>query len=344
MSGDRVNRRGGFTLLELLIAIGILAVVSAICLGAFVSVANSIETARAVAMNTRSQQFMQRYFYDAISAAVYDYRALSPEYGPRLGEWSPNAPVILFEGVNQTGPHGSADALRFFSTAPTLGGTGLPGELKEVQIEFFRAGEGADEAGGNVMGEVDDDLAQRAGRIQIVEYPTLNLSTDRFRATTNRRLTGEGQGAMERTDTPFMFEIDGVESFDVKYFDGAQWLDAWDWEQQGRMMPWAVDIRVVLAKNEAARRLERDEGIDPEDDPDFRQIIPIRTGMGNLLLPEQLPLDFPAFPILQPAVANVPPAQGGGGGGGQRTEGRLPNSGIGSNGIEFRPSGQAVTQ
>jgi prepilin-type N-terminal cleavage/methylation domain-containing protein len=308
MGGARL-RRAGFTLLELLIAMTILAVISTLCYAAFAAVVGSIDTGREVALELRSRQFMQRYFHDSLSSAVYDYRALSPQYGPRRAEWSPNAPEIVFEGVSRSGSYGPADAIRFFSTAPTLGGTGLPGEMKEVQIEFFGP-QDSEEAGGNVMGFADDDVADRAGRIQIVEYPTLNLSTDRFKDTAIRRLTGDGQSSQEAAETPHMFEIEGVESFEAKFFDGANWLDAWNWDEQGRMMPWAVEIRVVLAKNEAARALERDEGIDPRDDPDFRQVIPIRSGMANQLLPEELPPDFPTFPILQPAVPNQPQPAG----------------------------------
>ena len=310
--------RAGFTLLELLIAMTILAVISAICYSAFVTVADSIQMSREVALELRSRQFMQRYFHDALSSAVYDYRAMSPEYGPRRAEWSPNAPVVMFEGVDRQGPFGPADAIRFFSTAPTLGGTGLPGELKEVQIEFFGPSQTDGEGGDNTMGAVDEDIAERAGRIQIVEYPTLNLSTERFKDTAIRRLSDDRPAASQQaaTESPHLFEIEGVESFDAKYFDGANWLDAWDWEQQGRMMPWAVEIRIVLAKNEVKREQERAEGIDPREDPDFRQVIPIRTGLANLMLPEELPSDFPSFPVLQPAIANVPPSQQEAGAGG----------------------------
>ena len=301
-------RRAGFTLLELLIAMTILVVITALCYAAFAGVTDSIQTGREVSLELRTRQFMQRYFHDAISASVYDYRALSPEYGPRRAEWSPDAPVILFEGISRQGAHGPADALRFFSTAPTLGGTGLPGELKEVQIEFFGPQDAGDEGSGNVMATGDEEVAERAGRIQIVEYPTLNLSTDRFQDATIRRLTGDG-AETEHTQTPHSFEIEGVESFEARYFDGNDWADEWDWEERGRMMPWAVEIRVVLAKNEAMRDLERAQGIDPRDDPDFRQVIPVRTGLANQLLPEELPTNFPAYPILRPAVPNDPQQQ-----------------------------------
>jgi len=72
-----------------------------------------------------------------------------------------------------------------------------------------------------------------------------------------------------------------IRTFDIRYYDGAEWVDEWDSEIVGRL-PWSVHVKVNFARTEEQIEEEEDENIDIEEDPDFEMVIPLPTGFGRL--------------------------------------------------------------
>ncbi len=318
-----MNARG-FTLLEVLIAIAILALVAMICFASVNTVVNSVEAARVSAAEMRQRQFLQRYFARNFSAAYYDHKELDPnQVLLSLGQRE-----VLFEGVDDSGGDGPMDAVTFWSTAGPTGGIGLPGEVKQVVIEAVR-GEGEDETDPGAVAEPseeEDSSGLKPNTLRIIETAWLSGAGD----GSDPGSLGAGSGLLDAEPDEGqsgVWEVP-IESFDVAYYDSRDWIDAWNWQEQRRMLPWAVRIRINFAKSEALRDYEREQGIDRGDHPDFEQVVLLRMGAGTLLTPEELAevtineqeggeSPFPSFPLLQaerdlayPQATGAPGADG----------------------------------
>jgi hypothetical protein len=155
-----------------------------------------------------------------------------------------------------------------------MGGLALPGDLKEVRYEVLGV-EGRLEDF-----ELEEDVDEDVGpQLRATETP---LSVANLMA-----LTGEVDDPERRTNADEDSEYDAptwtvpIRSFDVRYFDGAEWVDEWDSEVVGRL-PWSVHIKVNFARTEEQIEREEDERIDIEEDPDFEMVIALPAGIGRI--------------------------------------------------------------
>jgi len=122
-NNTKARRASGFTLLEVLIAASILAVVSLILYRSFASVLNSTERVRDERELMRIADFLVTHFEKNISGA---YMA-SP--GTALQ-------TVAFIGQDQDIEGRSADTLLFYTNAARMAGGALPGDTKRVRYSL----------------------------------------------------------------------------------------------------------------------------------------------------------------------------------------------------------------
>lgn len=250
--------RGGFTLLELLISITILSIIVGMVYVSFSSVVRASDVAREVAERTRLRQFLAQSFSSSLPAAHAD-AALTVQGYQLLGE-------------DEAGPMGSADRLSFCSSTPLLGAFSLPGVLKQVRYEIVD--ENAEEEGSLTGVQMEGPRWMDAPSL-VLEYTETPLTVD-MTMEEDQMLTpfdaDEGMYAHWRVP---------VASFDVKYFDGEEWMDSWNSIELG-LMPWAVRVKINFAKTEEELVSEQAAGVNPDENPDFDMTYVLPIGAGTL--------------------------------------------------------------
>ncbi|NIA15839.1 MAG: prepilin-type N-terminal cleavage/methylation domain-containing protein [Nitrospiraceae bacterium] len=251
----------GFTLLEVLIAISILAMIVAVVYVTLVATVNATEEARLVAEELRLRQFLARSFTNNLSTVFTDPGLEDKRY--------------VFLGATESGSGGEMDTLEFTSSSPMVGVSSPPGALKRV-----RYGAATDEpAEGDMLPGRDDELADA-----FASGPHLEASETPI----NESAPPQSGSA---TDTDFLpeFDLDGedaqswsvpISSFDLAYFDGEEWVEEWDSRELGRL-PWCVRIRINYARTRDELEADRDARMSAEEDPDYEMVIPIATGIGS---------------------------------------------------------------
>jgi prepilin-type N-terminal cleavage/methylation domain-containing protein len=271
---EALRARSGFTLLEVLLAVGILAIVVSIIYTTFSGVITTMGASRVMSEELRLRQFLERSFQVNFSSVYLDRGDGQPGYE--------------FIGISEDSRGGPADAIRFVSASSLMGGLSLPGDLKEVRYEVLGA-EGLandfslrDETAGDVEGP----------QLQATETPLtiakLALAAGDPAATQLGQTAESAVRQSARASTPAV-DIDydaptwtvPIRTFDVQYFDGTQWVEEWDSTAYGRL-PWSVQIRVNFARTEAQIEQEEKDRIDPEEDPDFEMVIALPMGVGRI--------------------------------------------------------------
>jgi prepilin-type N-terminal cleavage/methylation domain-containing protein len=259
-----MNTRG-FTILEVLIAMFLLAIVTSIIYASFATVVDAELMRTEYAQELRDRQALSRHFRESIGSAFADENE------------------FLFIGEDFNGKDGPEDSLQFISTAPVSGPTAMPGDLKVVVYELLG------------VRELDEDTVVDPDALEEeAENPMLNASETPL--STPELLEEEGQSS-DLFDEPFGeeeeerqagFTYRDVESLDFQYFDGVEWVDAWAYEDYLRL-PWAVHVRLNFVKSKEERDAEKSAGIDKDESPDFEVVVTIPRDMGKLeeLQPQQ---------------------------------------------------------
>ncbi len=243
----------GFTLLELLLAIVVLAVITGMVYGAFSGTVASAARSRVAAEELRLRGFLIRSF-ETNFTTVY--------VGPQQAQ-----EVYRFVGVNGDSTEGPRDSVRFCSTAPLIGGVALPGDVKEVKYVAIESDSSDMRLRWGDEGSEDDVSAI----LQVTETPMLGGNVQSVDSTT-ASFVADPSYVSPNWSVP-------VRTLNFQYFDGQQWVDEWDSQVSGRL-PWAVWIKINFAKTKEQLDYEREQGFNVLDDPDFELIIPIRGGMG----------------------------------------------------------------
>lgn len=262
--------RGGFTLLEVVIAMAILAIVCAIVYGSFYSVTESTMNARAASEQTKTKQFVMRVLRTNLEQAVQGWLPGAADRVPG-GDEDVAAVTFGFVGKDERGPAGPADALEFVSYAPMPGALVLPGMVKRVTYEVVEDDGGEPE---RVVGAYNPDHPP-AAFLQVTEVPMFGLGNQM-----------EDEPAFEDDEKAFSWLLP-IRSMDIRYFDGQRWEDEWDADEEGRL-PWAVDVRINLP-DEAARAdedrfrfdIDREDGPGAQVDVQFLTALPAGTGVAE---------------------------------------------------------------
>lgn len=242
--------KSGFTLVEVVIAITILAIITTMIYGTFSAVTDSALAARAGSEELRYRLFLMRHLSENISAAFSDCCANSDEY-TFIGE---------------------VDSMTFLTTAPVMGGVSLPGDLKQVTYEVCSGclDDGAEE----LENEFADDEEASHG-LKITEIPLLagNVEVDTERGEI------EADTTYEAPELPVI----PVEFCEFRYFEGGEeegdeGSETFDSAEAGHL-PWAVEIRINFS---ALEDVDIDVDVPLEgEDVEFRLVVPIAMGMGT---------------------------------------------------------------
>lgn len=214
--------RRGFTLLELMVAMAMVAIVAA-----------SLYAALAIAFKARKSARAQT---EVVGSAMIALDVLEQD----------------FRNAVPPAPQGTL-------TAPFVGSTQRIGLGSVATVSFCTMGRDAvtiDEAG-NVNPFFDGRRWVELSAVSTGDGLTL------VRRIRRNLLT---ESAFEIEEEPL---ITGVASFEVRYFDGYDWLDEWDSELLGDAMPLAVEI--VLEFDQPAPT-------DPSRNYRLRQVIPLPLG------------------------------------------------------------------
>jgi prepilin-type N-terminal cleavage/methylation domain-containing protein len=291
MKRDRNRERGksGFTLIEIMVAVALFAVITGIVYSSFFSVVESTEDTRLKAEELRLREFLTYTITNNLAQAYGDWRPgaalhemasdVRNEADTRIADaMSEEGSTSRYwmEGVDGTGPYGPADTLTFTSSAPLTGGMALPGFMKQVTLEIQQ-------------GESDEEL-KFGGEGPDAEPPRLTLEM-----TETPSLEGPdamdtlaGRGGIDKRDAEDLvddvgFDAPGwsvpIRTLDIQYFDGEEWVDDWDSFEEGRL-PWSIHFRINFARPIDEIKALQSEGIDFIEDPDFQMIVTIPAGMG----------------------------------------------------------------
>jgi len=251
----------GFTLIEIMIAIAILAVITALVYASFATSTRSIDRARRSAEEMRLRQFMAQSFHaNFTAAAVYEGAGDSD-------------PIFLFEAIDDGDGESAKDSVAFCSSAPLAGGMGFPGDLKRVRYAIVSSEEA-------LGAEREEWIAERSvvDRLEVTEAPLLAGGVDVSDADAVQDRLEEASRDEDAAVTTSSWTVP-VRSMNLDYFDGQTWCDDWNSQERGRL-PWCVRIRINFAKTEAQLAEEREDGIDPSESPDFEMVVPIPRARG----------------------------------------------------------------
>lgn len=246
--------RAGFTMIEVLVAITVLVIMVAIVYASFSSVTDTTLHARDAADELRFRQYVWRSFSENL-AAVYTDAACAQQ-------------LYQFLGEDENGPLGPADRLRFVTSLPMPGSTALPGILKVITYEVVEPGESEGESmDGLAIDEAYDDGIDEM-MLQITEAPLVREEDD----------AEVDDDAME--DAQRVRQVP-IASFDVLYYDfeSEEWEDEWDSLDKKRL-PWAVHVKVNLARSEDQLEAQFEAGVDPDEEPDLDMQFALPLGSG----------------------------------------------------------------
>ena len=203
------DRRSGFTILEILVAVTILTMISTMLFGTFFYTTDIAEEQEERAALYHRASFILGNISQSVSSAYVPYA------GFYIDE---EAERPIFLGEADLLSESQAGSLGLFTTSPRIGGA----QGGEIAFVSYR------------IDEADDDI-DAIGWIADERNP-LALS-----CTVEPLLR-----SLEQEDESAPLWILSVSSLNLEYFDGAGWLPDWDYEDQG-ILPDAVRIDLELA-------------------------------------------------------------------------------------------------
>ncbi len=212
-STDRLRRTGGFTLLELLLAM---------------TVAASVGVVLVVSLRIA---FAAR---DAAVEEVGTARALSAAFGriedDLRGVMRPTGVFAeAFDGTDEADDEGrAADRVTYTTNNPWWPAAEPMGELFRVELSVVDRAVFFDPVWLDAEAEEDDDTEPADFGRCLVRTVTTNLLPSGEAAQTQQLL------------------VDRVVGFDVRYSDGTDWLDDWQSTEQDDTLPTAVEVTLSV--------------------------------------------------------------------------------------------------
>lgn len=242
----------GFTLIEVLVSIGILSVIVSIVYASFSAVANTTERARLSAEEMQLRQFLVQSFTSNFSTVYADPECFDERF--------------QFVGVSEEGPDGYMDYVDFSSSAPIMGGMAMPGVLKQVHY--------------GAVNENDPDMTLGSFDSEEDSHDVTLEGSERLLVAGPADIGGSDPGVNEVMGYETPSWSAPIRSFDLAFFDGEEWVQEWDSLAVGRL-PWGVRIKIYFADSaESEEDITFFKGDDSEESPDFRLFIPIPMGVG----------------------------------------------------------------
>jgi len=253
---------GGFTLMEILVAITVLAIIVAIVYGSFSSVINATDMARLSADELRLRQFLARQFNINFTSVYADVELLNEHFA--------------FVGISETGTDGPLDSVEFCSVSPLMGGVSPPGVVKRVRY----AGATGNDSGMTLGTLVTDAGEQDGSQLAATE----SLVFEAAQTSVNDTDLESSEPAMEFGDMDSPGWAVPIQSVDFSYFDGVDWIEDWDSVSMGRL-PWAIRARINFAKSREEQEAAESR-YSAFQQCDFEMVIPIPIGAGYFSLGE----------------------------------------------------------
>lgn len=261
----------GFTLLEVVIAMAILAIVCGIVYGSFYSVTESTMTARVALEQTKMRQFVMRNLRTNLDQAAQGWL---PGASDRLlggTDIDVSAVTFGFVGEDDRGSAGPADSLEFVTHAPMPGALVLPGMVKRVTYEVVDDDDGEPE---RIVGTYDE-ANPPAAFLRVTEVPVFATVLE----------SSTSSLSFDTDDDEAVTWLLPIRSMDIRYFDGDDWNDDWDGDEEGRL-PWAIDIRINFPSEEGLEdedrfrfAADREDGPGAPVDLQFLAALPAGTGV-----------------------------------------------------------------
>lgn len=266
---NRRPRQGGFTVLELVVSIAILAIILLIVYQSFSAVVNSTEDTRLASFEIRTRQFLHESFETNLAQTTEGWSPGSAYRLSTMTEGQETDEIAVDGSVMRYRFSGEAESMSFVSSAPLAADSGLPGQMKLVIYEA-------------VDGSTEENFAHDFG---VEAAMTLQVTESPLGMTETGLGGGLDFGDLGRDSITQAAEESGmdsagwdipIESISFQYFDGDDWLERWDSTEVGRL-PWAVDIRINFpTDDEAPEELDRDR----DEEPDLRLVITVPIGAG----------------------------------------------------------------
>jgi general secretion pathway protein J len=224
--------RRGFTLLEVMLALGILGIVAVATYGTFSRTLRSRTLAEERAEITRLGRSALARMADEITAAYY------PEDATR------RPPGLIFRGLPGGTESEPLDVLVFSTvSARPSGWAARDGDLRVVTYLFPQSITGDR----GTAGDAEDFFAAFGPRFA----PPPPARPERLL----RREAVAAGGGEELVPGPAAVVLDNVASLELRFHDGVEWLDGWDSEDRVahyRRLPRAVAIDLALYDNRGA--------------------------------------------------------------------------------------------
>ena len=294
----------GFTLLEMLIAVTVLAMISAIVFAAFAGVTETTDQARSEAEEMRMRQFLTRNIHNNLCAAFADPALVLEEF--------------RFIGMSEDGLDGPADSIEFASTAPLIGGGSLPGAIKAVRYGVVDQNDtelGASTLSAGLAGQEEQGSMLESIEMQLVLPSETNEEAENQRDPNamnaqqssmssgsrfgNSRELDVGEDLKSRAEdaatpeSPTPSWSVPIRNMDITYFDGQEWVEDWDSLAMQRL-PWSVCFKINFLKTEVQRAADDELGVNDEEDPDLELVIPLPSAVG-IVTPAEAFAQYPEF-------------------------------------------------
>ncbi len=199
--------RGGFTLIEVLVATAILAIILGIVFGTFFYTVNNAEEREEHASLCQRASFILNNIGQTVASACVPFAGRYPDMQEEKS---------VLRGTDAVDDGFDADSLSTFTTNPRFGARARPGEIALVSYET----------------EPHKDF----------EGPELPLDKNNpllLKCTVQPLLTKSDD---EQAGPQWVL---GIRSLNIDYFDGSEWLAEWRYENQGTL-PKAVKIELTL--------------------------------------------------------------------------------------------------